>query len=145
MGRPGPRRRSHDAEPQTILLAEDNLEMRRFLASALRRDGYEVIEVKNGADLVSQVADRLVQPISLPPVDLIISDQRMPGFTGLEILGALRTEDWVTPFVLITAFGGEELREEAQLAGAAAVLDKPFDIDDLRTVIVNLIGRARME
>lgn len=127
-------------EPRRILLAEDNLEMLRLLSGALARDGYDVIEARTGAELLDHLIDHLLDG-GRAPVDLIISDLRMPGFTGLEILGGLRDDDPRTPFILITAFGGDETREEALRAGAAAVFDKPFDVDDLRAAVRRLLGR----
>jgi CheY-like chemotaxis protein len=128
--------------PLRILLAEDNLEMRRFLAAALEKDGYQVIEARTGADLLGHLTEHLLCPAIAPPADLIISDLHMPGFTGLEILAGLQGEFWVTPFILITAFGSEEVHDEARRAGAAAVFDKPFEIDDLRAAVARLIGPA---
>lgn len=133
---------ARDLEPPCILLAEDNAEMRKFLGAELRKDGYEVIEASTGSELVDLIADHLLYPVTRPAIDLIIADLRMPGFTGMEILGALRAEEWVTPFILMTAFGGDEVRAEALRAGAAAVFDKPFEMDDLRTAVVNLVGRV---
>lgn len=140
-GHEAPRTEREDHDPLRILLADDDLEMRRYLAHGLRRDGYEVIEAKNGAELVNAVADHLLHPVRRSAVDLVISDQCMPGLTGLEVLDCVRGEDWTTPFILITAFGGDELVNEALTVGATAIFNKPFEIDDLRTAIVNLIGR----
>jgi len=127
-------------EQRRILLAEDNVEMLRLLAGALAKDGYDIIEARTGAELLDHLVDHLLDG-DRSPVDLIISDLRMPGFTGLEILAGLRDDDPATPFILITAFGGEEVREEALRAGAAAVFDKPFDVDDLRAAVAQLLGR----
>ncbi len=117
--------------------------MRRFLAATLRKDGYEVIEARTGAELIDLVADLLRRPTGRPAFDLIVSDQRMPGLTGLEVLEGVQGNNWSPPFIMITAFGSDEFEEEARRAGAAAVFDKPFDIDDLRMAILNLIGRSR--
>ncbi len=129
-------------EPQRILLAEDDLEMRRLLSSALRQDGYDVVEARSGAELLTTLAEFLRHPTTRP-YDLIISDQRMPGLTGLEVLEGLEDEDWLPPFILITAFGSRELETDALCAGAVRVLDKPFDVDDLRQAVSALIGPAR--
>ena len=107
----------------------------------LRKDGYDVIEAKTGAELLDALTGQLLQPIGRPPADLIISDLRMPGFTGLEILSGLR-RDSLIPFILITAFGGEEVRSEALGRGAAAA-SEPFEIEDLRVAVVKLIGGPR--
>jgi CheY-like chemotaxis protein len=127
--------------PQRILLAEDDFEMRRLLSSALRKDGYEVVEARSGAELLTTLAEFLRHPTTRQ-YDLIISDQRMPGLTGLEVLEGLEDEDWLPPFILITAFGSRELETDALCAGAARVLDKPFDVDDLRKAVAGLIGPA---
>jgi DNA-binding NtrC family response regulator len=66
---------------------------------------------------------------------LIISDVRMPGVSGLDVLATLRREDWSTPVILMTAFGDLETRAEARRLGAKALFDKPFDVDDLRTAV----------
>jgi CheY-like chemotaxis protein len=120
-------------------VAEDDFEMRRFIASALRRDGYDVVDVPNGMEMLDVLASELLYPKGNPPVDLIISDLRMPGVTGLSVLAGLRNSDWTTPFILITAFGGPEIEKEAIREGAAAVFDKPFDIDELRVTVLDLL------
>ena len=124
-----------------ILVAEDDFEMRRLIAGALRRDGYDVVEARSGAELLDLLVTQRRHPAGAPPVELVISDLRMPGRTGLEVLAQLRETDWSTPFILITAFGGADVRNRALQQGADAVFDKPFDIDELRTATVVLVGR----
>jgi len=66
----------------------------------------------------------------------------MPICTGLQILAALRDARWRTPVILMTAFGDEAVRRHAE--GLDAVLfDKPFEVDDLRTAVANLLPRER--
>jgi CheY-like chemotaxis protein len=125
--------------PIRVLVAEDDQEMRRLIISALRKDGCEVVQAEDGARFVESIVTRLLAPIDEPPIDVIVSDHRMPGFSGLEVLAALRKQHWSTPFVLITAFGDAETHAEAQRLGASAVLNKPFDLDDLR-IVVNCFG-----
>jgi DNA-binding response OmpR family regulator len=118
-----------------VLLAEDDDELRSMLASALRRRGFGVVEVKNGIALL----ERLMDPGS-PAFDLIVTDVRMPGLSGLEVIGSAQPEGWInTPVILITAFGDAELHEEAGRLGAL-VLDKPFDIDELTAQAESLVG-----
>ncbi len=75
------------------------------------------------------------------PVDVVVSDIRMPGASGLDLLAGLRRDDWTTPVVLITAFGDPGGRHaEAYRLGADAVLDKPLDVDDLRLVVQTLVS-----
>jgi DNA-binding response OmpR family regulator len=128
-----------------VLLAEDDAQMRLMLASALRRDGCEVIEVSDGWELLRYLTENRLE--SLPSldtgasrrIDLLISDIRMPGRSGLDILAGMRWADWPMPVILITAFGDSQTHAEARRLGAAAVFDKPFDLDDFRTAVCNLL------
>lgn len=126
-----------------ILLAEDEPEMRAMLARRLRAQGHGIVEAKDGAQLFAFIDDMILggSPWSAA-FDLVISDVRMPGCTGLEVLTWLRQRQWLLPFILITAFGDRELHAEARRLGAYAVFDKPFDLDDLCTAIVNVPVRA---
>jgi DNA-binding response OmpR family regulator len=124
-----------------ILLAEDDLEMRAMLADVLSRDGYEVIEARHGAELHDLLIAQRDETDANSAADLIISDLRMPIITGLDVHAWLREHDSETPFILITAFGGEELAAQSLSEGVAAVFDKPFDIDALRAKVAILLGR----
>lgn len=118
-----------------VIIAEDDPEMRRVLASALRRDGFAVIEVEDGKAFVQLLLDSVDAGGFLGNADLVISDIRMPGASGLQILSGVRSLDTATPVILITAFGDEETHEAARALGALAVLDKPFDVDELRALV----------
>jgi len=122
-----------------VLLAEDDDAMRAMIASALRRDGYEVLEARNGLELWQLLADQVGDgPVRKPA--FVISDIRMPGATGLEVLAALRARNPTTPVVLTTAFGDAETHAEGDRLGAQLVLDKPFDLAALRAVVRLLLG-----
>lgn len=125
-------------KPLRVLLADDQPQMRSLMRSALMRDGYEVIEAEDGPSLILALINGLLSEQTRAP-DLIITDVRMPGFTGLEVLARLRREDWSTPVILITAFGDEALHKEAARLGAARVLDKPFELEDLRAVVRGIL------
>jgi DNA-binding NtrC family response regulator len=123
-------------KPIRVLLAEDDTEMRRLLVSALLRERCEVIEARNGLQLWEQL-ERAVRG-QQHELDLIISDVRMPGRSGLDVLRVLRRTDRQTPVILITAFGDPDTHAEAYKLGALAVFNKPFDLDDLRTLVTSL-------
>jgi len=125
--------------PHHVLVAEDDREMRVLVADALRRDGYQVTEAESGSQLAEILGTDLLGGHEGSPIDLIISDIRMPGFSGLAVLRHLRRADWAMPFILITAYGDDETHQEARRLGAAAVFDKPFDVDDLRTLVLNIV------
>ena len=115
-----------------VLLAEDDARMRRLLAAALRLDGFEVVEAKDGAELLEGIGNLILHPRDGRVVDLVITDVRMPFTTGLDVVAGLRRAEWITPVIVITAFGDEATHAEAQRLGAVAVFDKPFDVNELR-------------
>lgn len=124
-----------------IVLAEDDDDMRMLLATRLRQDGFAVLEARDGSEL-STLIDAAHEARSLTPetiVDLVISDARMPYQSGLDALAVLREKDVETPFILITAFGDTHTHSEAFRLGATAVFDKPFEVDDLCTAVINLV------
>ena len=127
-----------DARPE-VLLAEDDRELRRLLATALASAGFRVTQSESGTDLLAQLWKR---PAGENGFDLIISDNRMPGFSGLEVLEGLREECEPrianTPVILITAFGDQQVHQDAENLGAM-VFDKPFDVDDFCSCAVKLV------
>ncbi len=131
-----------DALRPVVLLAEDDEELRRLLARKLRRCGCDVIEARNGAQLVELVYERAAPPLpdSLAPAALIITDHRMPGRTGLEVASLLRSVNRSTPLIVISAFTDAETQEEARRLGVTAVFDKPFDLDELAQFACEAIG-----
>jgi DNA-binding response OmpR family regulator len=113
-----------------LLLAEDDFDMRTLLAWSFRRIGYEVVECPDGVRLLDFLFST-DSPADPGDFDLIVSDIRMPGVTGLEVLEGIRESKGFPPMILITAFGDRETHEKARRLGAAAILDKPFEIEDL--------------
>ena len=130
------------AKPNHILLAEDDKEMRAMLAFGLRKDGYEVTECINGVDLFTHLEPYfLPNGIGQTDVALIISDIRMPGITGMEILEGASRKKGFPPMILITAFGDEKTHALADELGVAAMFDKPFDMDDLLAKVRGLLQK----
>jgi two-component system response regulator (stage 0 sporulation protein F) len=113
-----------------VLVAEDDAEMRRLVVEALRLDGYDVREVTDGGQLLGAA--------SQSDVDLIVSDVRMPAFTGIQILEALRAAGSVVPVILMTAFGDDETHARTKALGAI-LFDKPFTLGDLRVAVMNML------
>jgi two-component system response regulator AtoC len=75
--------------------------------------------------------------------DLIITDYRMPGFSGMELIKGVRYLDPRTPIILMTAYGSEELGHEAGGLGVAHYFGKPFDLDDMLSVVGQLISGSK--
>src|SRR5262245_8534797 len=87
-----------------VLVAEDDAEMCRLLVEGLRAEGYDVIEAEDGTQLMDCIDAhrRTVLRGRFFDLDLIVSDIRMPGMNGLQVLSELRKFDRETPVVLIT-------------------------------------------
>ena len=123
-----------------VVLAEDNHELRRMLTAALRKDGFSVFSVGSGFELLEHLGD---MALGAQAIDLIVTDLRMPGVTGLAIVEGLRhghlTDDRQIPILLITAFGDAKTHEQAERLGAV-MLDKPFDLDDFRHRAADMVA-----
>lgn len=123
-----------------ILVAEDDEAMRDLTAQVLRRAGYSVVTCNHGWDLLGHLGYYL-QPEEYVDenYDLVITDNRMPGITGMSILKGLHDIAPCPPMILTTAFGDEEMHAEARLFGAAETFDKPFNLDDLVTRVMEIV------
>ena len=122
---------NHNNNSFRILLAEDDKEMRSLLALMLRKEGYQVCECMDGLSLLDMLSSFFLPDEEHENFDLIISDIRMPGVTGMEILMGANELDDFPPIILITAFGDKETHVQAERLGAVALFDKPFDIDEM--------------
>ena len=128
-----------------VFVADDNGDMRALLEQALARDGYEVVGFCDGTALVDYLGDALRPHSETAVPDIIVSDIRMPGFSGMDILAALRRADVTVPVILITGFGNEEMDAEARRLGAVGFIKKPFDVDDLRTALRYYLEHGRTD
>lgn len=122
-------------EPPRILLAEDDDDLRHLVAATLRREGYSVIELADGASLLEHVGSMDLFDELISPVDVIISDVAMPGFSGLQVLADLRDANLTTPVILMTAFLDDRVKATAERLGAEIVFHKPFALEDLCDVV----------
>ncbi len=112
-----------------ILLAEDDAAFRSVLRETLEAEGYSVHAVASGHALHEALTDTLVFP-DHRKYDVVISDVRMPGPSGLDELERHHVRDPKTRFLLITAFGDRATHARASEFGVE-VLDKPFEMDEL--------------
>lgn len=123
-----------------VLVAEDDREVREALCDLLRVHGYEVVDLSDGEDVYEYVHDSVEMDVPKPRAHALLTDLRMPNMSGAEVLSYFRTLGWCLPTVVVTAFGDEETRRELLALGAAAVLEKPVDPDDLLGVLDRLTG-----
>jgi DNA-binding NtrC family response regulator len=123
-----------ESKRKTVVLAEDDRELRRLLAQLIRLEGYDVVEIGSGDELLAWLDDSVADEMPLSP-NVILCDVGMPGFTGMEILEYLRATGNLTPVILMTAFGDRQMHREASRLGAAGMFDKPFEADDMIAAI----------
>ena len=121
-----------EAGKTRILIIEDDEEMRSLLKEFLDEEGYKTDSVDNG----SEAYRRLIKE----DFDLIITDIRMPGLTGLDILPGVRKLQPEAPIIVITAFGSEEVYHKVLERGATAYLEKPIHLDHLRNLIQGMVS-----
>jgi len=115
--------------PVTVLIAEDNPTLAELLAFCFFRQGYSVVRCRDGLSLMERLTDSIDG--AAEPIDLVVTDIRMPGLTGLEVLEAFAHRPDCPPIICMTAFGNLETHTVAKQLRAAAMFDKPFDIDML--------------
>ena len=108
-----------------ILVVEDEEKLRRVIELQLLSSGYDVDKAGTAEDGL-KIADR---------ADLVLTDLRLPGMDGLELLARLRRQNLQTPVIVMTAYGSVETAVEAMKAGAIDFLLKPFSLDHLMTVV----------
>jgi DNA-binding NtrC family response regulator len=105
--------------PKKILLVDDETGQRQLLAGYLTREGYAVSEAENGEEALA-VYQQLYSPVA-------IIDMKMPGMSGLELLGRLRELNPFVQVIVLTAFGSVETAVEAMRRGAYDYLTKPVE------------------
>jgi DNA-binding response OmpR family regulator len=129
--------------PARVMVVDDDEGLLELLAFALRNEGHEVIEVRDGGRLLEELAS---EPRSHRGVDadLILSDIRMPGMSGLAMLKQLRAVHWTKPVILMTAFVDDETRARAARLGAS-VLDKPFTLQALCAAVDAALLASRVK
>jgi len=119
------------ALPKKILVVEDDEEMRALLEEFFLEEGFETESVNDG----SEAFRKLVKG----SFDLVITDIRMPGLTGLDILPGIRKLQPEVPIIVITAFGSDEIRQRALERGATAYLEKPIQFKTLRSLVCEVV------
>ncbi len=110
-----------------ILIVEDEAKMRRLLELNLGEDGFTTL---SGED-----AETGLKLLGQNPVDLVLTDLKLPGMNGLEFLQAIKRQNAALPVVVMTAFGSVETAVEAMKAGASDYVLKPFSLAEMRLVI----------
>jgi two-component system, response regulator YesN len=123
---------------QTILVVDDEIDVRALLRDVLSRDGYRVVEADDGEQALDILREGAACGLDLALVDCVLPKQ-----SGLELL-VLTKRHWPSiPVVIITGFGSEELAVQALRAGASDYLKKPIELDRLRATVRELTASGR--
>src|SRR5438445_457263 len=121
----------------SVLIIDDEAEIRESLQTLLEIEGYDVETAINGEDGLSRLGER--------PFDLVLLDLAFPGRTGLEILPEIRALDAQVSVIMITAYGRVEDAVRAMQSGATNFLQKPWDNEKLLADVRSAVARRRTE
>ncbi|MFO0630867.1 MAG: sigma-54 dependent transcriptional regulator [Polyangiales bacterium] len=125
---PGSRPPAENATPRgRLLVVDDEATARRALATLLTEDGYEVDTAASGSEALERIASH--------PPDIVVTDVRMPGIDGVELLTRTKALDPNIAVVVMTAFGTVRDAVRAMRAGAEHYVTKPVDLDELTLVL----------
>ena len=112
---------------EPLLLVEDKTELRAMLRKALERNGHSVEEASDGSAAIQKLRARRYQ--------MVLTDLKMPGASGLEVLRESKQSDSTIPVILLTAFGSVEEAVSAMKEGAFDFIQKPVDLDHLKLLV----------
>jgi two-component system response regulator PilR (NtrC family) len=111
----------------SVLIVDDERSMRDFLKILLEKEGHEVTTAESG--------EKALKISAKQTVDVVVSDIRMPGMTGIELLETLKADSPELPIILITAFASPDDAVLAMKNGAFDYISKPFNVDEIKSVI----------
>jgi DNA-binding NtrC family response regulator len=120
----------------TILIIEDEAKMRRLLELNLGEDGFKTVSAPD--------AETGLRLLASEQVDLVLTDLKLPGMSGLELLQAVKRQNAALPVVVMTAFGSVETAVEAMKAGATDYVLKPFSLAEMRMVVHKELDVSRL-
>src|SRR5579864_5627500 len=120
----------------TILIVEDEPRMRRLLEISLSEDGHIV--------RIAPDAEAGLKSLAREPADVVVTDLKLPGMSGLEFLQEARRMNSGIPVIVMTAYGSVETAVEAMKAGASDYVLKPFTIAEMKLVIAKELDVQRV-
>ena len=120
-----------------ILVVDDDASVRDMLSIVLKRAGYDVVCAESG--------ESALNTLKKESFELVISDIKMPGVSGIELLKKIKSIDAELPVIMITAFASANDAVEAMKLGAADYITKPFNIDELKLIIERSLYRKSIE
>ncbi len=119
-----------------IMIVDDNLEMARTLAQNLEQHGFTAEAVRGGLQGIARFL--------AAPADVVVTDLRMEGADGMDVLDAIKKSDPSVPIIIMTAFGAIDTAVEAIRRGAYHYLTKPFKMDVLRLFVERAVAKRAL-
>ena len=119
-----------------VLVVDDEQNLRHMLQTLLKREGYEAVGVPSVESALKELEDR--------PYDIVITDLRMPGQSGLDLVDEVRRRNLGTTVVVMTAYGSRDIAIEAMKRGAYDYISKPFEADELILLLRKAEERERL-
>lgn len=121
---------------EKILVVDDEPSLRDVLSIMLKKAGYATSTAADGDEAVTRINKEIY--------DLVITDLKMPGMGGMDVLKAVKSSSPETVVLVVTAFGSAESAVEAMKLGAYDYLTKPFQIDEVQLTIRNALEKRRL-
>lgn len=120
-----------------ILIVDDEETLTWSMAKSLSKDmdKYQVLVANSGREAL--------EILRTTKIDLVISDIRMPDINGLDLLVRIRKEHPKTKVIIMTAYGSSDVQKEASRRGSLFYIEKPFEISDIRKVIIDFLGKRK--
>lgn len=132
---PAAERPSSDRVRERILVVDDNEMIRRLNAEVLRCSGYEVDTAIDGAEAWAELNDR--------EYDLLVTDNEMPGFTGIDLISEVHAAHMTLPIIMATGNFPAEKFANAPWLRPNAILLKPYTVTNLVEVVQEVLRTAR--
>lgn len=124
-------------EKEKILVVDDELNMRLVLAAMLKKEGHEVMTAANGVEAFEIIKKILIS--------VVATDLKMPGLDGMGLLQKIIEYDSSIPVIILTAYGTVSSAVDALKNGAFDYITKPFEQDELKTIIAKALKARRLE
>ena len=119
----------------SVLVVDDERSMRDFLKILLEKEGHKVATADNG--------EKALEILGSQAVEVVVSDIRMPGITGIELLESIKEEFPDLPVIMITAFASPDDAVLAMKNGAFDYISKPFNVDEIKSVIESATSKTQ--
>jgi two-component system, NtrC family, response regulator len=121
---------------ETILIVDDEKNYLVVLDALLSSEGYEVITVDSSIDAIEHIGN--------PDIDLVITDMKMPGISGMELLEEIKKINFDLPVIVMTAYGTIEMAVDAMKKNAYDYITKPFRNDELKLTVRKALEKYRL-